>query len=317
MNYTKFLLQSSTKQRMSSLAATQADGYYYPADWRPEHGSLNTFHGSHPLGKRAKNLASDGVLVVRFEMPFSVWCTHCDSHIGRGVRFNARKKRVGNYFSSAVWEFRMSCASCSGEMVIRTDPKARGYEMVSGVKQKAGTVDTEERQTERLNDPKLAAKLQDDPFLRLEHENEDKRAAKKRSRGLEALVELQDAEFKDDYASNSALRSQFRSKKKQLKSREQEAKRLGLGIPLLDVHQDDVLASRLVVFKDITQKRRARSSHRPTESSKARFSGSRKATTAARVDSFQHFGDPVGSQLQRLKAAKRAGKKRTATASRK
>ncbi|KUF92563.1 hypothetical protein AM588_10004070 [Phytophthora nicotianae] len=253
---------------MSSLAATQADGYYYPADWRPEHGSLNTFHGSHPL--------VSGVLIA--------------TRTSDGVSASTRA---------------------------RNEPKARGYEMVSGVKQKAGTVDTEERQTERLNDPKLAAKLQDDPFLRLEHENEDKRAAKKRSRGLEALVELQDAEFKDDYASNSALRSQFRSKKKQLKSREQEAKRLGLGIPLLDVHQDDVLASRLVVFKDISQKRRARSSHRPTESSKARFSGSRKATTAARVDSFQHFGDPVGSQLQRLKAAKRAGKKRTATASRK
>ncbi|KAG6973765.1 hypothetical protein JG688_00003395 [Phytophthora aleatoria] len=291
---------------MSSLAATQADGYYYPAEWRPEHGSLNTFHGSHPLGKRAKNLASDGVLVVRFEMPFNVWCTHCDSHIGRGVRFNARKKRVGNYFSSAVWELRMSCASCSGEMVIRTDPKARGYEMVSGVKQKVETQNTEERQTERLNHPELSAKLQGDPFFRLEHEKEDKRAAKKRSRGLEALVELQDAEFKDDYASNSALRAQFRSKKKQTKSKEQEAKRLGLSIPLLDVHPDDVLASRVVVFKDIPQKRGARSTHRSAGTSKARPSGSRTPATAARVDSFQHFGDPVGSQLQRLKAAKRA-----------
>ncbi|EEY68868.1 uncharacterized protein PITG_18960 [Phytophthora infestans T30-4] len=266
---------------MSSLAATQADGYYYPAEWRPEHGSLNSFHGSHPLGKRAKNLASDGVLVVRFEMPFSVWCTHCDSHIGRGVRFNARKKRVGNYFSSAVWEFRMSCASCSGEMVIKTDPQERGYEMVSG----------------RLNDTDLGTKLMDDPFLRLEHENEDKQAAKKRSRGLERLVELQDAEFKDDYDSNSALRAQFRSIKKQLKKRKQEAKRLGLGIPLLDVHPDDVLASRVVVFKGIPQKQRV-------------------PATAARADSFQHFGDPVGSQLQRLKAAKRASKKRASASSR-
>ncbi|KAI9990077.1 hypothetical protein PInf_020383 [Phytophthora infestans] len=280
---------------MSSLAATQADGYYYPAEWRPEHGSLNSFHGSHPLGKRAKNLASDGVLVVRFEMPFSVWCTHCDSHIGRGVRFNARKKRVGNYFSSAVWEFRMSCASCSGEMVIKTDPQERGYEMVSGVRQKAEThSSTEERQIERLNDTDLGTKLMDDPFLRLEHENEDKQAAKKRSRGLERLVELQDAEFKDDYDSNSALRAQ-----------------LGLGIPLLDVHPDDVLASRVVVFKGIPQKQRVRGRHRPVHSS-----GSSTAATAARADSFQHFGDPVGSQLQRLKAAKRASKKRASASSR-
>ncbi|KAG7377157.1 hypothetical protein PHYPSEUDO_012065 [Phytophthora pseudosyringae] len=304
---------------MSSLAAAQADGYYYPAEWRPEHGSLNAFRGSHPLGKRAKQLASDGVLMVRFEMPFSVWCTHCDAHIGRGVRFNARKKRAGRYFSTALWEFRMSCASCSGELVIRTDPKARGYELVSGVKQKAQAEaeSTEERQTERLSDPELAAKLRDDPFLRLEHENEDKSTAKKRSRGLEALVELQDAEFKDDYASNSALRAQFRGKKKQRQSREQEAKRLGLSIPLLDVHPDDVLASRAVVFKGIPQKRRARSSRRPVDTLKARSSSSRMPAPAARADSFQNFGDPMGSQLQRLKAVKRAAKKRVATAPRK
>ncbi|POM74836.1 Coiled-coil domain containing hypothetical protein [Phytophthora palmivora] len=165
-------------------------------------------------------------------------------------------------------------------------------------------------QTERLNDPELALKLQNDPFLRLEHENEDKRAAKKRSRGLQALVELQDAEFKDDYGSNLALRAQFRNKKKQLKSREQKAKRLGLGIPLLDVHPDDVVASRAVVFKDIPQKRRAQSSGRPTKTSKSRSTDSKVPTTTTREDSFQHFGDSVGSQLLRLKTAKRLAKKR-------
>ncbi|KAG6613764.1 C2C2-type Zn-finger protein [Phytophthora cinnamomi] len=293
---------------MSSLAAAQADGYYYPAEWRPEHGSLNQFRRSHPLGQRAKRLKSDGELVVRFEMPFSVWCAHCDAHIGRGVRFNARKKRAGSYLSSAVWEFRMGCAGCGGEMLIRTDPAARGYALVSGVRKKA-VADVQEMQTERLNDPGLAAQLQSDPFLRLEHENEDKRAAKKRARGLEALVEVQDAEFKDDYASNAALRAQFRSKKKQRRSREQEAKRLGLAIPLLDVHPDDVLASRAVVFKDIPQKRR-QSSRRLEPPRSSRLNSARTPATAARVDSFQHFGDPVGSQLQRLKAAKRAAKKR-------
>uniref|UniRef100_H3GHZ3 Coiled-coil domain-containing protein 130 n=1 Tax=Phytophthora ramorum TaxID=164328 RepID=H3GHZ3_PHYRM len=300
---------------MSSLAATQADGFYYPADWRPEYGSLNAFRGSHPLGKRAKRLASDGELVVRFEMPFSVWCVGCDAHIGRGVRFNARKTRAGSYLTSAVWEFRMNCASCGGEMIIRTDPKARDYELAHGVKRKAQAEEEEVAQTEPLNDPRLAAQLQRDPFRRLEHENEDRCAAQKRSRGLDALAELQDAEFKDDYASNAALRAQFRSKKKQIKSREQEAKRLGLGIPLLDVHPDDVVVSRAVVFKDIPQKRR-RAAQRPESKSRSR-SSLRAPAVAAKLDSFQHFGDPVGSQLQRLKAAKRAAKKRRATSSRK
>ncbi|KAG7398919.1 hypothetical protein PHYBOEH_010137 [Phytophthora boehmeriae] len=296
---------------MSSLAAAQADGYYYPSEWRPEHGSLNQFHQSHPLGKRAKHLKSDGVLVVRFEMPFNVWCSHCDVHIGRGVRFNARKKHVGNYFTTTVWEFRMDCASCSGEMVIKTDPKERGYDLVSGVRKKieGEHKDEAETQTERINDPEVALKLQEDPFYRLEHENEDKRAARKRARGMEALVELQDAEFKDDYAANSALRAQFRNQKKQRKSREQEAQRLGLSIPLLDVHPADIMASKAVVFKDIPQKRR--------HSSRSKLhSSTTPSATKIRTDSFQHFGDPVGSQLQRLKAAKQAAKKRTATSSR-
>ncbi|CAH0481183.1 unnamed protein product [Peronospora belbahrii] len=266
---------------MSSLAAAQADGYYYPSEWRPEYGSLNQFQQSHPLGKRAKHLVSDGVLVVRFEMPFHVWCSHCNVHIGRGVRFNARKKKVGQYFSSVVWEFCMK-------------------------KQRQG--DAEELQTERLNEPGLAAKLQSDPFIRLEHENEDERAAKKRSRGLEALVQLQDAEFKDDFASNSALREQFRRKKKQLKTREQEAKRLGIGIPLLDVHPDDVLVARTVVFKGLPQKRCA-PSHRRSGTEKLRF---RKPAPAAIVDSFQHFGDFAGSHLQRLKMVRQAAKRRPA-----
>jgi coiled-coil domain-containing protein 130 len=291
---------------MSSLAAAQADGYYYPPEWRPERGSLNHFRQSHPLGRRAKDLASDGVLVVRFEMPFHVWCLLCDAHIARGVRFNARKKKAGSYLTTTVWEFALRCPSCSGELVIRTDPKQRGYELVSGLKQKAeAPQEDEEMPTERLNDPQLASRLQSDPFLRLEHEGEDKRAAEKRSRGLDALVELQDAEFKDDYASNAALRAAFRSKKKQRKSRELEAARLGLGIPLLDVHPDDVLASRAVVFKDIPQKRRS-SRRRSSHTSKSR---SRASNTPLRTDSFQHFGDPVGSQLQRLKAAKRSGQR--------
>nr|CCA27852.1 conserved hypothetical protein [Albugo laibachii Nc14] len=45
---------------------------------------------SHPLGKRAKDLHTDGVLVVLFEMPLHVWCTYCDKHIVRGVRYNAK-----------------------------------------------------------------------------------------------------------------------------------------------------------------------------------------------------------------------------------
>ncbi|KAI9915478.1 hypothetical protein PsorP6_007635 [Peronosclerospora sorghi] len=202
----------------------------------------------------------------------------------------------------------MSCANCSGELVIRTDPKRRGYEMVSGVQKKAEAEETEEIDTERLNEEGLSIKLRSDPFLRLEHEKEDKEAARKRSRGLETLIQLQDAEFKNDYASNSALRAQLRKQKKQRRIRDDEAKRLGIGISLAKVHPDDVLASKAVVFKGIPQ-RRLPPNHRRVDNKMSRFQTS---ANAGIVDSFQHFGDLTGSRLQCLKAAKLAAKKRLA-----
>ena len=40
-----------------SLKATQADGMYYPPEWRPEHGDLDTFQGGHKLGNQAKKIS--------------------------------------------------------------------------------------------------------------------------------------------------------------------------------------------------------------------------------------------------------------------
>lgn len=72
----------------------------------------------------------------RFEMPFNVWCTNCEQHIGRGVRFNAEKKRAGQYYSTTVWSFRMKCHLCGGWMEIHTDPKNATYECKEGVRRK-------------------------------------------------------------------------------------------------------------------------------------------------------------------------------------
>lgn len=317
---------------MSSLSAARADNYYYPREWRPELGSINQFQGSHPLGKRAKDLATTGVLVVRFEMPFNVWCTHCETHIGRGVRFNAKKKKCDMYFTTILYEFALTCAHCQGEMVMRTDPEHRGYKLVSGVRKKvegadvvsaydttiSGDGDTtvirraDDIGTERLNDPHVGVMLQTDPFFRLEHENEDKRVANQRVKGLEALLELKDARDKDNYASNASLRSAFRSQKKQIKRREDEGAKRGLSIPLLDVHEDDVVAAKAVVYKNIPGKKRGVKEsngqqhqrghsgaivlHKPQVSSNA---------SKAKNGSFQHFGDAIGSQLHRMKQAKR------------
>jgi hypothetical protein len=97
---------------MSSLAAARADNFYHPPDWDPRKQSRAAFHEAtsnpagpawkaHPLRERAKKL-DQGILTIRFEMPFNVRCTGCHNQIGKGVRFNAEKKAIGKYFSTKV-----------------------------------------------------------------------------------------------------------------------------------------------------------------------------------------------------------------------
>ena len=41
----------------------------------------------------------------------------------KGVRYNAEKRRVGAYYSTPIYKFRMKCALCDQFFEIRTDPK--------------------------------------------------------------------------------------------------------------------------------------------------------------------------------------------------
>lgn len=61
--------------------------------------------------------------LYRFEMPFNIWCGGCNSMIAKGVRFNAEKKQVGNYYSTKVpcishvdisRKLRMILVTCDG-----------------------------------------------------------------------------------------------------------------------------------------------------------------------------------------------------------
>jgi coiled-coil domain-containing protein 130 len=228
-----------------SLAATQADGYYYnPAGFDPAvkgRHSFNALAHTHPLGERAKRLASEGILVIRFEMPHNAWCTGCGKFVARGVRFNADKKRVGSYHSTAVWEFDMKCTSCETHYVIRTDPKGADYEFVSGIKRKAmahDDVTAAARVTLTQEERRIMAS---DTFFKLEHATDDARRAEAANRQLAALMELQDARYKDGYASNAALRAAARATRRADAELVLEGKAAGLAIPLLPRHEDDAL----------------------------------------------------------------------------
>lgn len=124
---------------MSSLRAAGADGFYLDPnklDPRRGRGSANAIAGSHPLGVRAKRLRSEGVLTIRFEMPYDSTCLGCGAQVKHGVRFNAAKSAAGAYLSTQIWEFRMRCVSHSGcrtEFLIRTDPERGSYDFVEGI----------------------------------------------------------------------------------------------------------------------------------------------------------------------------------------
>ncbi|KAL6040708.1 Protein saf4 [Balamuthia mandrillaris] len=192
------------------MAERKATNKYYPPDYDPRKGSLNAFVGSHPLRERARKL-DQGILIVRFEMPFNVWCAGCNNHIGRGVRYNAEKKQAGSYFSTKIWNFRMKCHLCDNYIEVNTDPKNSDYVIVAGASRKVETweADEEETGTIRLADEEEAKRLAEDPFYRLEHASEDQRKAKATAPILERLQDLRSG-YEDDYDNNQRLRSSFR-----------------------------------------------------------------------------------------------------------
>ena len=40
-----------------------------------------------------------------------------------GVRYNAEKSKVGTYYSTPIFKFRMKCHLCDNHFEIQTDPK--------------------------------------------------------------------------------------------------------------------------------------------------------------------------------------------------
>ena len=262
------------------MAERKAVNKYYPPEWEPKHGSINKFRGQHPLRERAKKL-NEGILVVRFEMPYNVWCTSCDQHIGKGVRYNAEKKQVGNYFSTKIWSFRMKCHLCSGWMEVRTDPQTRDYIMVNslistsffrflvnfflffsvfffrckfdGVSRKTETWEGgEEQGTIGLASAEEKEKLED-PFYRLEHKTEDVKKAEEKKPALLRLMELKERSY-DDYGASQYLRRDFREKKKELNELKIEAQGMGLAIDLLPADASDENQAKQVQFQSESRK---------------------------------------------------------------
>ncbi|KAE9380218.1 DUF572-domain-containing protein [Stipitochalara longipes BDJ] len=227
-------------------------GRYVPPD---QEGLMsgNQIHGKHALGARA-NKISQGILTVRFEMPYPIWCTHCPKPtiIGQGVRFNAEKKKVGNYHSTPIFSFRMKHVSCGGWIEIRTDPQNTAYVVTEGARKRdLGDNKIEEGDIKILTQEEREA-LRDNAFAALEGKVEDKKRLEQSKQRLEELQDLSEQQWDDPYEQNKKLRKLFRVGRQQ---REKEADvstalqdKMSLGIDLLPEHEDDVRRAGFIEF---------------------------------------------------------------------
>lgn len=211
----------------------------------------------HALGSRAR---PDGSLVVRFELPFAIWCDSCPKPtvIGQGVRFNAAKRTVGRYYSTPIHSFRFTHTACGGEIEVRTDPKNTAYVLASGGRKRDTGEDKDKDESlvqsgeALLTTPKEAQDQRETAFSHLEKTIEDRAALAAGARRIDELADATARDWDNPYERNAALRRAFRVGRKE---RERQAgvdegikERMGLGVDLLPETEEDARRARLVDF---------------------------------------------------------------------
>ena len=263
--------------------------------------SGNKLHGKHALGARA-NKISQGILTVRFEMPYPIWCTTCPKPtiIGQGVRFNAEKKKVGNYHSTPIYSFRMKHISCGGWIEIRTDPKNTAYVVTEGARKRdTGEDKVEEGDVKILTQEEREA-LRNNAFAALEGKVEDKKQLEYSKERLGELQDLSEQQWEDPYEQNRRLRKAFRAGRK---VREKEAistaalqDKMSLGLDLLPENENDARRASFIEFGVVDHNKAvARAISKPLFASKEMAISDRK--------SAKHLRKQRSEDLAKKKAA--------------
>jgi len=262
---------------MSSLSATQADGYFIPSSYF-ESGVYKSKSISKHAGSKGHNLYLTNS-IVRFELPYDGICLNkvCGAHVGRGTRFNAKKSQTGSYFTTKIWQFDMKCRICSNQgFVIRTDPKRHGFQYVSGIKKKElDFVSTEMNNLGNLhsnvksNGKQTLKNISSDsqnkcikseyhhiesPLMKLERRVIGKRIAITERDKLICLLQRNSYAMSDDAKSNADVRAIYRKRRKLQYQKIVQASRLGLGngIEMGDITIFDALMTKKI-FQDKTK----------------------------------------------------------------
>ncbi|KAH9831909.1 Cytoplasmic 60S subunit biogenesis factor REI1 [Teratosphaeria destructans] len=215
---------------------------------------------SNKTGKRPPGTLRDGKQTVRFEVPYAVWCHGCKPHaiIAQGVRFNAEKKKVGYYYSTPIWSFRMRHPACGQFIEIRTDPKNTAYVVHEGGKARDYGEDKVKEGEDGI--PILTAAEREarrqDAFAELEGKADEKTQAKENTKRIEELYQSRERDWDDPWIANKRMRTTFRHERK-MRKREEEAtealkERLGTDMELLPETEQDAQRAKLVTFGDLS-----------------------------------------------------------------
>ncbi|KAF2880107.1 hypothetical protein ILUMI_26064 [Ignelater luminosus] len=225
---------------------------YYPPDYDPRAGGLNKWQGTHALRERARKIHL-GVIIVRFEMPYNIWCEGCKNHIGMGVRYNAEKKKVGMYYTTPVFEFKMKCHLCDNHFVIKTDPANLDYVILSGAQRQESRWDPTKNEQVVPETKETQKRLFDDSMFKLEHGTDDQNIAESSKPRLVSLFNRNESVWNDDYTANSKLRAIFRKSNCEVKMANVKdntlLKKSSLDIPLLPEREEDRKMASLLSMK--------------------------------------------------------------------
>ncbi|CAH0553935.1 unnamed protein product [Brassicogethes aeneus] len=225
---------------------------YYPPDYDPKHGGLNKFLGTHALRERARKI-DKGIIIIRFEMPYNIWCDGCKNHIGMGVRYNAEKTKVGMYYTTPVYEFNMKCHLCENHIVIRADPGNLDYVIQSGARRQENRWDPLKNEQIVPETKETQKRLFDDSMYKLEHGEEDKNTAESAKPRLVKLFNRSEAQWSDNYTANQKLRAEFRKQNNIFKGQKANdnalLKKSSLDIPLLPERDEDKKVASLLSMK--------------------------------------------------------------------
>jgi hypothetical protein len=143
-------------------------------------------------------------------------------------------------------------------MVVTTDPEGGSYKYGPGLRK------MEQEYEPGLEDAALVtgvsdeirSKILNDPVFRLQHQVEDKSKADSANERFDALVDIRDTHFHDDFDRNARLRSIHRQKKQEMKQALKEGQKRGLSIPLAEESSHDAVQAKEVNFKQSGFKRR-------------------------------------------------------------